>query len=179
MCTILLSLTTTRAVFCRLHAPSPLRRTEPDNHNFSLERRFFHLRSHDFFRLCRRKTSRAGPNQWKGNGAEFSHRQLQRVFHGLSNGIFTCAPQKPYPRNVNNPPIRKFSCRRQHRLPQRQHSIAMKLDKRLMARLTLDGSGNTLRQKQPPRQKIAVPCVDNHLHGLLEQVSFFSLYHVR
>ena len=36
----------------------------------------------------------------------------------------------------------------------------------------------TVRSAQVPRNEIAVPCIDDHLHVLIEQVAFHSLDHL-
>ena len=43
---------------------------------------------------------------------------------------------------------------------------------RCLATTTFDGTGNTLRQQQPPRDDVPVPCVDDDIHVLIEQIAF-------
>lgn len=40
------------------------------------------------------------------------------------------------------------------------------------AATTFDSTGNALRQQQPPRDDVPIPCVDNHIHVLIKQVAF-------
>ena len=41
-----------------------------------------------------------------------------------------------------------------------------------VASTTFDGTRNALRQQEPPRNDVAVPCVDDDFHVLIEQIAF-------
>jgi hypothetical protein len=57
------------------------------------------------------------------------------------------------------------------RATERDRASVPQLSKRLVTRPTFDGTRNSLRQQQPPRDDVSVPGVDDDIHILIKQVS--------
>lgn len=65
----------------------------------------------------------------------------------------------------------KSSRGRFHGVTERNRTHAAQFAKRLPPAAFLDRAGYTLRDQPPPRNDVSIPCVDNDVDVLVEQVS--------
>lgn len=103
--------------------------------------------------------------------------KIYRRVHRFLNRFFGGKPAQVNPCHMNNPLIGQSSRLGEYGMAQRDRPMFGQFFKWTGSTTFFYRARYTLRQQQPPRNNIAIPCVDDDVHVLIEQITFYNKRH--
>lgn len=150
---------------------------ESDEGYVQIRVRFLKLVQNDRFRLLRIEAARTGAENGEGDGPPtFLHAERQGVSHRVANRAFARPPEVVDPGHVDDPFEGKIARRGRYGLSQAEPAVTGDFFEWLGTGSPLDGAAYALGQEQPPGDGVAIPGVDDGVHGLVEKIAVYHLY---